>query len=334
MCAPAAPTPPSPTETAAASTGTNVNTAIANAWLGNVSENTPDGSTSIDQTGSYDWVDDYTGQTYSVPTFTRNTTLSPDQQDIADQTNDARLGLASLANSQTGFLQDYLNQPVNLDNEATESRLFELGSRRLDPMFDRQNEALRTRLANQGIKAGSDAYSRELGIQREGQNDAYNQLLLSGRGQAVQEALTERNQPINEITSLMSGSQVNQPNFIGASMPAVPTTDVAGLINSNYDQRMNAWQQNNANRQNMIGGLFSMGSAFLSDERAKGPMKHEGNVDGHNVYSYNYKGEPEGAPKNLGVSAQEVEKTRPDAVMTGTDGLKRVKYGQLFGTGT
>jgi hypothetical protein len=31
----------------------------------------------------------------------------------------------------------------------------------------------------------------------------------------------------------------------------------------------------------------------------------------------------------LGVMAQELEKSRPDAVMTGPDGLKRVDYGKV-----
>lgn len=80
-------------------------------------------------------------------------------------------------------------------------------------------------------------------------------MFLSGRGQAVQEGMAERNQPINEITALMSGSQVSQPNLINTSMPQIPTTDVAGLTNANYGQRVNKAQ---AEHTDVLGGLFTL----------------------------------------------------------------------------
>src|SRR5690606_14878812 len=105
----------------------------------------------------------------------------------------------------------------------------------LDPMLAERREREATRLANQGIRLGSTAYDRAMSLVDQGENDAYNELLLRGRGQAVQERLTERNQPINEISALMSGSQVSQPQFIGSTVGGIPTTDNAGII-SNYDQ--------------------------------------------------------------------------------------------------
>ena len=60
--------PPNPYQTAAAQTGTNVSTGVANAFLNNVNQNTPEGSLRYDVTGNYDWRDPSTGQTYSIPT--------------------------------------------------------------------------------------------------------------------------------------------------------------------------------------------------------------------------------------------------------------------------
>src|SRR5690606_1842886 len=131
-------------------------------------------------------------------------------QAIKAQQDAAQLNLGKLANQQSGFLTDYLGKPISLDNEATESRLFDLGRKRLDPMFAEQQDALAADLANRGIMIGSKQYDTALRQQYQRENDAYNQLLLQGRGQAVQERLTERNQPINEITALLSGSQVDQ----------------------------------------------------------------------------------------------------------------------------
>lgn len=263
MCAPKAPKPPDPKETSAAQTGTNVATAVANAYLGNVDQITPDGSLSYDQSGSYSWNDPYTNKTYEIPTFTATQSLSPEQQAIYDLNKTAESNMAGTAADQSGFLRDYLGTPVNIDNAATEARLFELGRTRLDPMFSEQEESLRQRLANQGITLGSKAYDTAMRQFSEGRNDAYNQLLLTGRGQAVQEAFAERNQPINEITALLSGSQVSQPNFVNANMPQVATTDNAGLINANYQQKLAGWQQQQQQQQALMGGLFGLGSAAI-----------------------------------------------------------------------
>lgn len=249
-----APDPTPPQETSAAATGTNVATSIANAFLQNMNEVTPQGTKTFDQTGDYTFTDPYTGQTYTVPRFTVTQTYSPEEQGIMDQNTRARGNLATLGADLSGQLGQQLTGNFRLGNEATEARLMELGRARLDPLFAQRDEDLRTRLANQGIKAGSAAFDREmqnLGMQ---QNDAYNQLLLSGRGQASQELLAEDNQRINQISALLSGGQVSAPNFMtGAGVQGIPITDNAALIANADNQRMQAWQQSQA----AMGGLFS-----------------------------------------------------------------------------
>jgi len=92
-----------------------------------------------------------------------------------------------------------------------------------------------------------------MGLQGEQQNDAYNQLLLQGRGQASQELLTEDNQRINQISALLSGGQVSQPNFLtGTNVGAIQGTDNGAII-GNYD---NAQAQAHASSQAALGGLF------------------------------------------------------------------------------
>lgn len=211
----------------------------------------------------------------------------------------------------------------------------ELGRKRLDPMVAQRDEDLRTRLANQGIKAGSAAYSQEQDTFNQGTNDAYNQLLLTGRQQAVQEALTERNQPINEITALMGGSQVGTPQFAaGTNQPSLPTVDYAGMVDQNYQNQLGAYNTQMQQRQGILGGLFGLGGKLigLSDKRAKKDIQPVGKLKGHKLYEYRYKNEAGDAPKHTGVMAQEAEKKRPDAVME-INGLKHVNYGKLFGIG-
>lgn len=318
-----APKPTNPKETSAATTGTNVSTAIANAFLQNMNEYGPDGTKTFDKTGSTSIYDPYTGKTYDIPRFSVTTTLSPEQQAIKGQQDAASLNLAQLGNNLSGTLGKQLTGNFKLGNEQTEARLFDLGRKRLDPMFAQKDEDLRTRLSNQGIKVGTEAYDREMNNLGQQQNDAYNELLLKGRGQAAQESLTEDNQRINQISALLGGGQVSQPNFVtNNGVGAIPTTDNASII-ANYDQqRMAAWQQNQAAMGSMLGGL---GGLFkLSDERAKeDKTKIAETEDGLGIYKFKYKGSPK---TEVGLMAQEVQKKKPKAVKKGADGLLRVDY--------
>lgn len=329
-----APKPTDPKETSAAQTGTSVATAIANAYLGNVNEITPDGTTTVTQSGMQSIFDPYTNKTYQIPTFTRNTTLSPEQQAIKQQNDAASLNLSSLGNTLSGKLGTQLTDNFKLGNEATESRLMELGRARLDPVLAQQDEDLRTRLANQGIKAGSLAYDREMALQGQNRNDAYTQLMLQGRNQANQEILTEDNQRINQISALLNGGQVSQPNFMGANMPTIPTTDNAGII-SNYDQqRLDAWKTQQATMGGTFGGIMGLGGKLigLSEDDEKEDKKRLGDIEGEmGLWEFRYKDDPKGAPKQLGLMASEVEKVKPSAVKRGKDGKRRVDYGKALG---
>lgn len=334
MGKPSAPAAPDPKETAAASMGTNVGTAIANAGLNSVNQITPDGSLTYETIGHESYTDPYTGQTYQIPKRQATQTLSEAGQQVFDTNNITKQNIANIGAEQSGRIQGLLGTPLDLSNEAVEGRLFELGSKRLDPRFATEETNLRTTLANKGIKEGSAAWNSEMGRLGEGRNDAYNQLALQGRGQAVQEMLTERNAPINEISALLSGSQVSQPNFINAPQSTIPTTDTAGIINQDYSNRMGAYNQQMSQWNGVMGGLMGMGGKLigLSDDKAKKNKKRHGDVKGDmGLWEFNYKGEPKGTPKHVGLMASEVQREVPSAVKRGKDGLRRVDYGKALG---
>jgi len=334
MGKPKAPPPPDPQKTAAAQTGTNVATSIANQQLQNVNQVTPYGNVTYNQTGTYRMFDPTSKQWFDIPKQTATQTFSPSQQAIFDQSQAAQLNLAGTAADQSAFLKDYLGQPVDLNNESVESKLFKLGRERLDPALQERRQRLESSLANRGVKMGSDAFDRAIELNRQSENDAYNQLLLGGRRQAVQEALTERNQPINEITALLSGSQVSQPQFINSQQPQIPTVDYAGLVQDNYNQQLGIWNQQNAYRNNLVGGLFGLGAAGIraSDKRVKKDIKKAGSIDGMGLYRFHYKGEDKSAPMHLGLMAQEVEKRKPEAVIE-HQGIKMVDYDRALEAG-
>jgi hypothetical protein len=251
MKTPSAPAPPDPVATANAQAAANTKAATTQQQLNMVDQTTPYGNVNYTQTGK--WED-------GTPRFAASQTLSPQEQAKQDQQWQFDSLVNNLGIQQTEKLTGLLDKPVNLSNEATESRLMELGNKRLQPMLQQRRDAALTELVNRGFTPDTEAYDREMTRVTEGENDAYNQLLLGGRGQAVQEALTERNQPINEITALMSGGQVSQPNFVGTPTASVGSPDVAGLTMDAYKYGPLAqWQQGNQDRRAMMGGLFSLG---------------------------------------------------------------------------
>lgn len=290
----------------------------------------PDGTLTYTKTGDQAFTDSLTGNTYYVPKYTQTTTLSEAGQRLQGLNDQTEYNLATIGRDQSAKVGGILGTNVDLSNDATEKRLMELGSKRLDPRFAQEENALRARLINQGVRPGSAAFDAEMNNFSQGKNDAYNQLLLQGRGQAVQEALTERNQPLNEISALMNGSQVSMPNFINTPQTQLAGTDYQGAVYNSYQGQMDAYKQKVASNNAMMGGLFGLagtiGAAGLkySDKRLKTDIERVGTLDnGLPIYAYRYKGSD--APE-IGVMAQDVKKVNPEAVHRQPSGYDAVDY--------
>ncbi|WP_339073046.1 tail fiber domain-containing protein [Sinorhizobium meliloti] len=184
----------------------------------------------------------------------------------------------------------------------------QFGNDALQQMYQNQNTstAANNALADQGFNAQQSKFN----------------LQNQQRAQYLNEQYAQRNQPINEIIGLMSGAQVNSPSFVPTQSNPMPTVDYAGLV-----------QQDNM--QSMFGGMLGFGGqlASLSDKRAKKDIKKVGELKGHGLYEYSYRGKHNDGKRHTGVMAQEVEKKRPDAVSRRPDGLRQVNYGALFNAG-
>jgi len=254
MNTPSPPPAPDPVKTAQAQTDSNVKTATTQQQLNMVDQTNPYGSQKYTQTGT--WAD-------GTPRFSMETTFSPEEQAKQQQQWEFDKLTNQLGINQTKKLTGLLDTPFKLDNAATEGRLMELGRKRLDPILAERSAALETKLYNQGVQPGTEAWDRAMRENSQATNDAYNSLLLGGRSQAASELVAERNQPINEITALMSGGQVNQPQFGNTPQAGVANTDVAGITQQAYDNSLIPWKQQVAQKQAMMGGLFSLGGAAL-----------------------------------------------------------------------
>ncbi|MDI4655524.1 tail fiber domain-containing protein [Xanthobacter autotrophicus] len=316
------PEAPDPMQTALTQQAMNTSTANQQQATNMVNQSTPDYSLTYDQTGTRTYVDGF-GRTQTVPEYTATQKLSDVNQGIYDSSKQAQGNMASTASMLSANAQSALSNPFKLGNEETEARLYELGSKRLDPQFAQNEEALRARLANSGIQAGSDAWNREMASFSQGRNDAYNSLLLNGRQLADQELSTERNSSLNELNALLTGSQIAAPNYVNTPQTQVAGVDYAGQVQNQYNQQV---ASNNA----MMGGLFGLGGDILgagvtkySDPRLKRDVRRVGTLgNGLPVYAYRYVW---GGPVEIGVMADEVEAVRPDAVHE-VGGFKAVDY--------
>ena len=311
------PEAPDPYETASAQGGMNRDTAITQMQLNGVNQVNPWGTVTNEQTGSNSFVDSQ-GNVVSTPQFTQTTTLSPEQQAIFTATQGAQGNLADLAQSQSGFLNDYMAKPFEFNNSDAEQWAYDLASPRLLQQQGQNDAQLRTVLANKGIREGSAAWNAEMGRMTNANTDQMNQLALTGRSQAFSEALAGRNQPINEITALMSGSQVSNPAQMSGATPqaGVGGVDYTGLVNQKY-------QADLAQSQAAMGGLFGLASAgvgMFSDRRLKTDIQRVGRTDaGTPIYTYRYAW---GGPVQMGVMAQDV----PEARIMDPSGFWRVDY--------
>jgi hypothetical protein len=261
MDSPSPPPAPDPVATANAQQNLNQNTATTQQLLNMTNQVTPEGSLTYNQTGSNTFTG-ADGKTYTVPQFTATQTLSPTNQQLLGLNNTSKLNLGQAGVTATNKINDILGSNVDLSNDAVENRLFQLGTSRLQPQFDRDEQSLRSQLINSGIRPGSDAWNTEMTRLSQNKNDALDNLVLSGHQTAVNDILTERNQPLNEIASLMSGSQVSQPSYASTPQTSVAGTDYAGMVRDNYNAANQNYQaqlqQNNA----AMGGLFGLGGTL------------------------------------------------------------------------
>lgn len=276
------PKAPSPWDTAAAQTASNRETAVTQHELNMVDQRGPWGSVTYDQTGT---------SASGTPLYTQTTNLSPSQQRIFEQAQAAEGNLASIAADRSKFLQGYLGKQIDLSGlpELQTSYAgaddFSADRQRVeDALWDRMagdrsqaDAAMRSTLAAKGVREGSAAWDAEMQRMAAQNTDARLATIAAGgaeqsrlvglardaatfnnasRTQGMSEAFAERSAPLNEITALLSGSQVQAPGLMSSATPqtGVANTNIAGLIQNDYENRMGQYQTG----MNSLGGLFGL----------------------------------------------------------------------------
>ena len=341
--APSAPAAPDYTAAAQQTAQGNLDMARAATAANRVNQVTPYGNLNYTQSGT---------DPYGNPTWTATTTLSDIGQQLLNNQNQASLGLGGTINSALGRVQSTMGQEFNPQLPSTG---FNPGQsyqdaymQRLAPQIEQGREALDVKLANAGIPVGSEAYKRAMMAQGQRENDLLLGATTQGFGvgsqanqQAFNQEMTKYNMPLNTLSALRSGSQVQNPTFINAPQQATTSgADILGATQMGYNAQMGNFNAQQAAQQGLNSGLMSLGgtlggAAIMSDIRTKEHIKTIGCLpNGLSVYEYEYKPEwkdEAGHGKFIGVMAQEVEIVKPEAVFTRPDGYKMVNYGVLNG---
>ena len=339
-----APPAPDPAATARAQSQANRETAIAQAQINMINQNTPFGRLEYTQRGT---------APDGTPQYTATQTLSPQQQAISDEQQAAALAYGQTGNQLMGRVRNMLGTPVDISSfgaAPTYDNAFRDAQRdalltRMQPQIDRARAALETRLANQGIGAGSAAWQTEMDQFQRGLTDMrlaadiqagnvagqeYGRM-RTARNDLINEAYLPRTQEQNALAALLSGAQVQGPQFVNTPQTQVGQTDVMGPVSMQYQGQLADWNARNQAAQATQGGLFGLlgtgaqaAATFWSDRRLKTDIRKIGKRGPYNWYSYRYIwGE-----RAEGVMADEVEKINPAAVSE-IHGFKAVNYGAL-----
>ena len=339
---PAAQAPAAPDYTAAANATAagNLSAAQAATAANRVNQVTPYGNLDYSQNGT-----DAQGN----PTWTATTSLSDIGQQLLNNQNQTSLGLGSAINSQLGNVQNTMSQPFNPNLPQVGinagQNYQDAAMSRLAPQLSQQRELLNNQLANQGIPVGSKAWQTAQMNQGQKENDllaanttqGFNTGLAANQ-QAYNQAMTNYNMPLNTLSALRTGAQVQNPTFVNSANQATTAgPDLLGAAGSQYNAAMGNFNSGVAQQANFNSGLMGLAGAGIaaSDIRMKENIDPIGVANnGLTVYRFEYKPEFKdhelaGHGFHYGYMAQEVEQVFPYAVKTLDDGYKVVDYGLL-----
>lgn len=286
-----APSVPDPTATAAAQGTANTSTAAAQAALNYVNQNTPYGSTTYTQTGTYT---DPSGQT--VPRYTQDVSLSPLGQSILtgeqNVTNSLIPAAQTAADNAAGALTKPLDfntpysstlaaGPQQLNQQATDA-IYRQQKSFLDPQWDQKGQELQNQLSRQGIPVGSEAYNNAMKQFDNSKTQAFQSaqdsaiaggsgaasnlfnMALSGQTQNVgQQQLGQTNQLSNLQAIFGATPQSPQQPITQPAQTSIAPTDVIGATNAATNASMNAYNSQMQQNNSLFGGLAGLGSAGI-----------------------------------------------------------------------
>jgi len=232
--------------------------------------------------------------------WTGTVNLSPEGQKAFEANQRMQTGLAGLGEQAVGQVEGLFQSPFSTPGDIPEyqspgtygenrQNVMDAMMARVNTDIGRDREATSAQLIAQGIPPGSEAYQREMEQLDRKQTDARQQAeisaqqqagleyqsALAGAGadfstanisnnQAIQEALLNRQTPLNEISAFRTGSQVNMPQFQAyGNQQFTGGPDYLGAATSQGQYDIASSNQDIAQKNALMGGLFSLGAAGI-----------------------------------------------------------------------
>jgi len=334
------PPPPDLAGAAAAQGAANREAAITSSRLNNPNVNNPYGSQTWQEGANPD----------DRPTLTQ--ILSPEQQALYEQSVKTKGLLGGLGEQGATALQGIVGKQLDFSGapqvggyDQTRQKVIDAMMGRTNEDYSKQTDQANSDLIAAGIRPGTKAYADRMQMIERSRNDARQQAEIAGgnaasqafntdsqrRKDAIAEILSQRGVPLNEITALMSGSQVSNPFAVpgasqGVNIAPAPTygaaRDMGGYQSDIYNADVGA---QNARLQ----GLFGLGSSAAvplmfaaSDRRLKSNIVRIGTHPlGIGIYEYDIFGY-----RDVGVMADELAAVMPEAVVVLPNGYLMVNY--------
>lgn len=228
--------------------------------------------------GSMNWTKNPDGS------WVQNVTMNPADQARLDSQRGFQGDLLGAAGGALGRIQGQgglsfdglpeLGTGDQARGQAVDS-IFGQATSRLDPMWNRRESQLDSRLINQGLDPSSEAYKNSMGDFSRSRNDAYQGALnsaIQGGGQEAQrvfgmnlgarqqlggERTSAHNSAYQDLGGLLGGYQpVGQPTFAGFNTPGGPNSQ--GAIQSAEQMRLNTSAQDDATQASRVGSIIDL----------------------------------------------------------------------------
>lgn len=226
------------------------------------------------------------------------------------------------------------NQGISRNSEAYSRAMADMERQRTDAYqqanWQAQQAGATEAQRMQQMRLGQEQQAFGQGLQSNAQNfqqaNTYSDYQNKLRQQQLNEIMQQRAFSLNEMNALLSGQQVNSPQFQGFNQAGNwGGVDYSGAAQNQFSAAQQQQQNKNASTGQALGGIASMAMMF-SDLATKVLIERIGeHRRGFGLWLFRYVGE---SVPRYGVIAQEVLQVMPEAV-TEQRGVLMVDYARI-----
>jgi hypothetical protein len=188
--------------------------------------------------------------------YGQNASLAAFGNAAQQQRTNQNAGLAAFANSAQAQANDQNYRAASFGNQAQQQAY---GQNQGLAQFANQAQA-----QQYGQNQGLAQFGNQAALQQQNMDSGAGTYAQNQRQQMLAEQLAIRNQPLNETSALLTGSQVQQPQFTNTPGVQVANTDTMSPANTAYQGQLAGYQgqvaTNNANTGAAAGTLAAAAS--------------------------------------------------------------------------